>query len=66
MPTKPKPLRLQLELTDAEAWTLARFFKRIGLTECKAAAQSDGEAYAMRDATGLLRRALAENGYAVP
>jgi len=66
MSTEPKPVHFEIQLTDAEAWTLARFFRGVGLPECKAAAQSDGEAYAMRDATRLLGGALADKGFSIP
>lgn len=62
--TPTKPLRLTVELTDAEAWHLAQFLKRAGFSDFRTNAQDDDEAYAMRDAADRVRVALAEAGYA--
>lgn len=51
-------------LSDAEAWNLAQFLKRVGFSDFRTNAQDDDEAYAMRDAADRVRRALAEAGYA--
>lgn len=63
MSQQPAPVRLDVELTDAEAWNLAQFLKRVGFSDFRANAQDDAEAYAMRDAAERVRRALAEAGY---
>jgi len=55
---------LAVELTDAEAWNLAQFLKRVGFSDFRTNAQDDEEAYAMRDAADRVRLALAEAGYA--
>jgi hypothetical protein len=64
MSQQPQPVRLAVELTDAEAWNLAQFLKRVGFSEFRTNAQNDNEAYAMRDAADRVRVALAEVGYA--
>lgn len=60
----PSSISLTLELTDTEAWNLAQFLKRVGLSDFRSNAQDDAEAYAMRDAAERLRMALATAGYA--
>ena len=64
MSQQPQPVRLAVELTDAEAWNLAQFFKRAGFSDFRAHAWDDDEAYAMRDAADRVRVALTEAGYA--
>lgn len=64
MTEQPKTIALAVELTDAEAWNLAQFLKRVGFSDFRANAQDDAEAYAMRDAADRIRVALAEAGYA--
>ena len=59
-----KTVSLTVELTDAEAWNLAQFLKRVGFSDFRTNAQDDQEAYAMRDAADRVRVALAEVGYA--
>jgi hypothetical protein len=59
-----KTVRLAMELTDAEAWHLAQFLKRVGFSDFRSNAQDDDEAYAMRDAADRVRVALADAGYA--
>lgn len=61
---KPKLVTLAVSLTDAEAWDLAQFFKRVGFSEFKANATDEDEAYRMRDAAAKVAKALAEEGYA--
>jgi hypothetical protein len=51
-------------LTDAQAWDLAQFFKRVCFSDYRSCPTSEAEAYLMRDAGELVRRALAEQGYA--
>jgi predicted outer membrane lipoprotein len=62
--TKTKAVNLRAQLTDAQAWNLAQFLKRVGFSEFRANAQDENEAYAMRDAADIVRRALADAGYA--
>ena len=64
MTTTAKPVTLAFELTDAEAWNLAQFLKRVGFSDFRSNAVDDQEAYAMRDAADKVRTALAEAGYA--
>lgn len=64
MPGQAKTIRLSASLTDAQAWTLAQFLKRVGFSEFRSNAQDEAEAYAMRDAADIVRRALADAGYA--
>ena len=52
-----------VELTDAHAWQLAQFLKRVSFCEFRSNAQDD-EAYAMRDAAACVRDALTDAGYA--
>lgn len=59
-----KTVTLTVELTDAEAWNLAQFLKRVGFSDFRTNAQDDQEAYAMRDAADRVRVALADVGYA--
>jgi hypothetical protein len=64
MTEQPKTVSLAVELTDAQAWNLAQFLKRVGFSDFRAAARNDEEAYAMRDAADRVRDALAAGGYA--
>ena len=49
--------------TDEQAEALAQFLKRVGLSDYRALAISDEEAYAMLHAGDAIRRALAEAGH---
>ena len=64
MTEQTRAVTLAVELTDAQAWNLAQFLKRVGFSDFRTNAQDDAEAYAMRDATDRVRVALAEAGYA--
>ncbi len=57
-------IALQVELPDELVWALAQFVKRLGFSDCRALAVSDEEARQMMQASEILRRALAEAGYA--
>jgi len=59
-----KTVEIQVTLTDAQAWELAQFLKRVCFSEYRNNSTSDEEAYHMRDAGEQIRRALAEKGYA--
>lgn len=59
-----QPIKITVDLTDAEAMALAQFVKRAGWRDYRATASSDDEAYLMHDAGSKLRDALAEQGYA--
>jgi hypothetical protein len=61
--TQPKTVSLAFDLSDAEAWNLAQFLKRVGFGAFRECAQDNDEAYAMRDAAERVRKALAEVGY---
>jgi hypothetical protein len=64
MTDQTKTVSLAVELTDAEAWNLAQFLKRVGFSEFRQNAQDEAEAYAMRDAADRVAVALREAGYA--
>jgi dissimilatory sulfite reductase (desulfoviridin) alpha/beta subunit len=53
-----------LRLPDEEALALAQFVKRVGWSEFRQNAVDEAEAYTIRAAIDLLRKALAESGYA--
>ena len=55
---------ITVDLTDAEAWELAQFLKRVGWTEWRGLSRSDDEAYLKRDGCEKVQRALAQAGYA--
>jgi hypothetical protein len=59
-----KTIQIHVTMTDAQAWELAQFFKRVCFSDYRSCATSDAEAYLMRDAGEMIRRALAEHGYA--
>jgi hypothetical protein len=59
-----KTVEIQVTLSDAQAWEFAQFLKRVCFSEYRNNATSDEEAYHMRDAGELIRRALAQAGYA--
>jgi hypothetical protein len=62
-PAHQKTVRLDYELTDAQAWHLAQFLKRIGFSDFRSKAPDDPEAYAMQDAANQVADALREAGY---
>lgn len=62
MKTKNINTELHFTLSAAQAWELALFLKRIGLSDYRQHAASDAEAYRMMDAGERLRRALADQG----
>lgn len=66
-----EPIRLDVEFSDAEAWQLALFIKRVRfdqvleLTECWQSREArDEQTYAMLYALELVARALRSKGYA--
>jgi hypothetical protein len=59
-----KSITLSVELSDADAWNLAQFLKRVGFQEFRSNAVDENEAYAMRDAAARIASALADSGYA--
>lgn len=59
-----KTVTLAVELTDAQAWHLAQFLKRVGFSEFLSNAENEDEAYVMRDAAARVREALTDAGYA--
>lgn len=61
---KVETVVLQVEMTDAEALAYAQFLKRVSWREYRDNAESDAEAYLMRDAGDKIRTALANIGYA--
>ena len=56
-------VRLDIELTDEQAWDLSQFLKRVLFSDFRARAKDEDEAYRMQSAAGVVRRALAEAGY---
>ena len=64
-PVSAQPsIGLFVELTEAEAWALAQFLKRASFTDYCRLAQTETEAYAMRDGAERIRDALAHAGIA--
>jgi hypothetical protein len=59
-----KTVTVTAELTPQQALDLAQLLKRIGFTEVQSNAVSNEEAYRMIDAIEVVRKALAEAGYA--
>jgi hypothetical protein len=59
-----KTIEIHVTLTEPQAWEFAQFLKRVSFREYRMNATSEDEAYYMRDAGELIRRALAEQGYA--
>jgi dissimilatory sulfite reductase (desulfoviridin) alpha/beta subunit len=55
---------ITLELSDAQAWALAQFVKRVGWSEFRSNAQDDNEADAIRDAVDQLQKCLTQVGFA--
>jgi hypothetical protein len=56
-------VRLDYELTDTQAWHLAQFLKRLGVSDFRSKATDDAEAYAMQDAANRVADVLREAGY---
>jgi hypothetical protein len=56
--------RITLELPAHQTLALAQFLKRIGWTEIRANAVDLDESYEIRAALDVLRKALAEEGFA--
>ena len=50
--------------TEAEAWALAQFLKRLGWSEIRQCAVDEEEAHEARDAIEKLQKAMAEAGIA--
>ena len=59
-----RTVRVLAELSEDEAWALAQFLKRSGLADYRRLAQTDAEAYVMRDGAEHIRNALANAGIA--
>jgi hypothetical protein len=55
---------IHIELTDAEAWQLAQFCKRVTFDDIRRRAASDDETYLMIWALDKVRKQLGEKGYA--
>jgi dissimilatory sulfite reductase (desulfoviridin) alpha/beta subunit len=58
-----KTVTVTLELSDAQAWALAQFVKRVGWSEFRGNAQDDDEASVIRNAVDLLQKSLKDAGY---
>jgi hypothetical protein len=66
-----KHIALTVDLTDAEAWELALFIKRLRFDQCheltdawQSRTERDEQAYLMLHALGHVSRALELSGYA--
>ena len=59
-----QPVRIVLELPADQAWAIAQFVKRAGLSDYRVLAQSEREAYAMREAGDAIGEAFAAAGCA--
>jgi hypothetical protein len=59
-----KTVEITVTLADDQAWEFAQFLKRVSFREYRNNATCDDEAYRMMEAGELIRRALAEQGYA--
>ena len=59
-----KTITLTVELNDEQAWQFAQFLKRVGFYDYRELSTSDDEARIMIEAGELVRKALAEAGYA--
>jgi hypothetical protein len=57
-------MNFQVELSDEQAWAMAQWLKRAGLSEWRALAVDDEQARQMQDAGEELRQELAFQGYA--
>lgn len=55
---------ITIDLLDDEAWAFAEFLKRVGYSDYRKLAINDQEAYEMQSAGEVLRKSLAEKGFA--
>lgn len=58
-----RTLKLDIELTDQEAWDLAQFCKRLSFSDFEGCSVDENEAYRMRDAQDRVFEALRRHGY---
>ncbi len=59
-----KTVTLTVEMTDEQAWQFAQFLKRVSYNDYRELSTSDDEARTMVEAGELVRKELAEAGYA--
>lgn len=59
----PQTLPVVIDLSPDQAWALAQFLKRAGVSDYQRLAVDEAEAYAMFYAAETLRAALIEAGY---
>lgn len=59
-----KTITLTVEMNDEQAWQFAQFLKRISWHDYRELSTSDDEARTMIEAGELVRKALAEAGFA--
>lgn len=64
MTGKGLDVKITAGLALSEAWALALFFNRGGVSELRVLAQTEAEAYDMRDAAERVRQALLDAGFA--
>lgn len=62
--SEPIQVTITATMTDAQAQAFAQFLKRVGLDDYRGVSVDADEAYTMLDAGEILRKALAEQGYA--
>ena len=59
-----KTITLTVDMNEEQAWQFAQFLKRVGFYDYRELSTSDDEARIMIEAGELVRKALAEAGYA--
>ena len=59
-----KTITLTVDMNEEQAWQFAQFLKRVGFYDYRELSTSDDEARTMIEAGELVRKALAEAGYA--
>ncbi len=62
--SNPDQVKLELEVTELQAWELAQFVKRLCFRDFLACAVDESEAYLIRDAVDRLQLALGKAGFA--
>ena len=62
MATDKSNIIIEAGLSNAQAWALAQFLKRVSWSEIRGCAVDNNEAYLIRDSLELLRDNLTEQG----
>lgn len=55
---------IEVTMSESQAWAFAEFLKRVGLSDYKTLSVDTDEAYTMLSAGEIVRRSLAEHGFA--